>query len=310
MMRSILSLILLIGILSCNSDPEVIIDPELQPYVDKFLAEAAQRGQTIDLSLAGLTMAFEEDISTADYSGICRYRIGSNEIGIDKEVWGRLEEPSRDRLIYHELGHCVLDRGHRNDKFDNGMWKSLMRGDPLEGIEWRLPICYIWEREQYYIDELFDEDAPAPDWIGPTFDYNMAPPRGEELVAIEDTEGFDRFLSEGITDFEFEYVYWKKGNSRFVQMRYGTSNTNFHAVTVDHENDEFIVGNDITFCTRIPFENEVNNKITVRQMDGITSVFVNEQFMHSYPSFPEEVTRVWKTGDLINIREFKLWSLQ
>jgi len=73
--------------------------------------------------------------------------LGANDIAIDREVWDRSNESSKEWLVYHELGHCVLDRSHRNDRFENGMWKSLMRGDlsPEESI---IPLCYTWDREQ------------------------------------------------------------------------------------------------------------------------------------------------------------------
>lgn len=308
----ILSILLILVFISCSdSANDVVIDPELQPYVDRFIAEAASRGIEIDLEESGLDMIFEEDISTAEYAGICRYKLGANEIAIDKERWDASSETRKEWLVYHELGHCVLDRRHRNDQFENGMWKSMMRGD-LSQEQSRLPLCYIWERDKYFIDELFDENVAVPDWLSPTFTYQDAPERGEEIFSLEpETEGFDNFLPQPLTDFEFEYTYWRKGGGAFANILFGgTGNMEFHFISVDHTNNELIVGNDVLSCMRFPFENITNNKVTVRQKDGTTSVFINEQFVHAFPAYKEPVARVRKTGSAaIGIREFRFWSL-
>jgi hypothetical protein len=36
------------------------------------------------------------------------------KITIDKDLWNSISELSRERLIFHELGHCVLNRVHSN----------------------------------------------------------------------------------------------------------------------------------------------------------------------------------------------------
>ena len=309
-------LLIILFFFSCGEEGtnDVNIDPELQPYVDMFLAEASKRGQNIDLADSGLDMIFEEGISTPDYAGICRYKLGANEIGIDRELWDRTESENRRQwLVFHELGHCVLDRSHRNDKFDNGMWKSLMRGDPLSQDELRIPLCYIWDRNQYFIDELFDENTPTPEWITATFDYANGPERDEEIFSLEpETEGFDNFLPSSLSNFEFEYTYWRKGGGAFANILYGgNGNKEFNFVSVDHDNNEVLVGDEELSCLRFPFENITNNKVTVRQKDGTTSVFINEQFVHSFPAYEELISRVRKTGTAsIGIREFRFWSLK
>lgn len=310
MLRRALLLFLSILIVSCNSlETEVTIDPALQPYVDQFLIEAQNRGVNIDLQENGLIMQFEEDVSTADYSGICRYRIGTNEVGIDKEVWGRLDEVERDRLIYHELGHCVLDRGHRNDKFDNNIWVSLMRGDPLSGIELRMPVCYVWDRTSYYLDELFDEGVTAPEWITRSFSYTDEVARSEELLAAVDIEELDFRVPDGATAFELEVDFFRRGGSGTTNFLFG-NDTEFNFILIDHTNSELVLGNDVASCMRIPFENEGNIKITLRQEGDYAAIFVNEVFVHAIPAFEELVRRVWKTGRTnILMNELNLWRL-
>lgn len=308
-----LLLVFILIFFSCSDAPkDVVIDPELQPYVDRFLAEAAKRGHDIDLADSGLDMIFEVDISTADYAGQCRYNLGANEIAIDRERWDDSNESRKEWLVYHELGHCVLDRGHRNDQFENGMWKSLMRGD-LSSEQSRLPLCYTWDREQYFIDELFDENVATPDWLSVTFDYQDAPERDTEIFSLEpETEGFDNFLPEALDNFEFEYTYWRKGNGPFATILYGgNGNMEYQLLSVDHTNNEVILGNDEQWCIRFPFENITNNKVTVRQKDGTTAVFINERFVHAFPAYKEPVVRLRKTGSAsVGFRDFRFWSLK
>lgn len=309
----IASILFVAFILSCSDEPrDVVIDPELQPYVDSFLSEASKRGIDIDLQEDGLDIFFEEDISTADYAGICRYRLGANEIGIDREVWDRSSEDRKQWLVFHELGHCVLDRSHRNDKFDNGMWKSLMRGDPLSDRERIIPLCYLWDRKEYFIDELFDENTVAPEWITRTFEYGDAPERIREVFSVEpDTETLNRLLPEKLTDFEIEYTVYIRGGAEFNSILYGgEGNLAFNYVYLDYANGDILIGNDILSCIRFPFDSQYENKVTIRQKDGTTAVFVNEEFIHSFPAYEIPVERIRKAGNSNAVlAELKIWSL-
>jgi len=61
---------------------------------------------------------------------------------IDPEQWASLGFFGRKALIYHELGHCLLNRAHDNSKL------SLMNSEPwalLDGSE----------TDDIYISELF-----------------------------------------------------------------------------------------------------------------------------------------------------------
>src|SRR5690606_5162811 len=53
----------------------------------------------------------EED----EYQGVCYiYSDNSREIIIRKRWWDAVNVDDRESLIYHELGHCKLDREHDN----------------------------------------------------------------------------------------------------------------------------------------------------------------------------------------------------
>lgn len=297
-----------------DSGNEGFIDPAFQSYVDKFIAEAALRGDTLDSNLSGLSIIFEENGSTTDYAGVCRDRLGlsANEIGIERGFWNESEESAKEWLIFHELGHCVLDRDHDNQKLDNGMWKSLMRGGTFSGIDSRIPLCYIWERQEYYIDELFDPNVAAPDWVKNSYLYSDKPQRGEELISLDPgTETFDNYLITPILNFELEYTYVYEGGGFDANIVYGDGeNIAFHFVSIDHVNNEISFGNEIQGCMRFSFDNRPFKKVTIRQKEGTTSLFVNEEFIHSYASYENPINRFRSTGDAwISFQEFKLWSI-
>src|ERR1035437_9451238 len=86
----------------------------------------------------------------------------------------------KEDLIFHELGHGLLKRDHLNLTLENGDWKSIMcGGDKVGTRSWN--INYKGIRRNYYIDELFDENTPAPD-----FSSNMF---------LADSTGFKKALS-------------------------------------------------------------------------------------------------------------------
>lgn len=313
---SILFLIVSIVLYSCSEGEQVSdvnIDPELQPYVDRFLEEAANRGMNIDLEESGLDIFFEEDISTAEYAGVCRFRLGANEIGIDRERWDDSSEARKEWLVYHELGHCVLDRSHRNDQFENGTWKSLMRGSPITNDELLTPVCYLWDRNQYYIDELFDEATEAPAWIDQSYNYDDAPERDELLYSFEsDEDNFSRFLPGKFENIEFEFLYRRKGGGEIKQIRYSGSETlEYNYLTLDVIGNEIFVGSNELPCFRKAFDGVIDNKITLRQKDGTTTVFVNEEFVHAFPSYKNPIERIETLGIAdIEFKDFNFWSLK
>ncbi|MEZ4884363.1 MAG: hypothetical protein R3E32_06445 [Chitinophagales bacterium] len=125
---------------------------ELWVYFARFEKEAAERGQTIDLNSLNLTAAIEE-LHPDDVAGVCNYNSRNpNHIGIDQTFWNRAASRWREMVVFHELGHCVLGRGHREDNFDNNLCVSIMRSGTGTCRD-----AYQSSTRDYYLDELFDE---------------------------------------------------------------------------------------------------------------------------------------------------------
>ncbi len=87
-------------------------DPYFKSYEDEFYAEARRR----KVPTTATVIAFEEPALTLYGQrplGDCFYRDElPNVIRIDIHYWRSLTEKCRKALLWHELGHCALNRDH------------------------------------------------------------------------------------------------------------------------------------------------------------------------------------------------------
>jgi len=127
------------------------VDTRLWPFFERFEAEAKARGINVNLKLASIT----GDIAPIDgqhVAGQCTYSSQApNHISVDDDFWTRSGDSFREFIIFHELGHCYLNRGHREDAFANGICKSLMRS----GVDGCID-NYRSTTRSLYLDELFE----------------------------------------------------------------------------------------------------------------------------------------------------------
>jgi hypothetical protein len=150
--------ILIVFFSGCQKGSLYDVPPEFQQYIDKFEEEAELRGNTYDIEKKGLKIEYA---SQDGYVGMCYYEVPVR-IEFDKEKFDKLSESGKEFIVFHELGHGILNRkGHLNDTLPNGHWKSMMRGDP-EDVSSH-PLEYQPHRD-YYLDELFDPGTPVPEW--------------------------------------------------------------------------------------------------------------------------------------------------
>lgn len=132
------------------------VTEEFWSYFADFEEEAALRGKTVDLRAAGIESAIEE-IPDEGVAGQCSYGyVQGKRIVIDEEFWNRSGRNWREMVLFHELGHCYLERAHREDAFDNGICKSIMRS----GVE-DCRDAYSPQNREYYLNELFEDGHPS-----------------------------------------------------------------------------------------------------------------------------------------------------
>lgn len=168
-MRIIILLILLSFCFSCNDEGNtpIIYDvpPEVEPFVQKFIEEGKARGVNLNIDnlIVELTAPVENNgvfvcgVTYGEVIGLPQNRI---EIDTQCLAW-RHSEVSQEVLVFHELGHAILLRQHRTDQLPNFDWSSIMVSS-----NWNIDDFYIFDltKREYYIDELFDESTPTPDW--------------------------------------------------------------------------------------------------------------------------------------------------
>lgn len=147
----ILSLFLLVGG-SCGKDDGVqyFVDVPLQEYFNRFTAEAALRNVTIDL--VALQVSGDIRIITShQVIGQCVHTEKEpNTVIVDKFYWDSVGDLEREFLVFHELGHCALGRGHVDDSDAHGDCVSMMTSGT--GL---CHINYTTTTREALLDELF-----------------------------------------------------------------------------------------------------------------------------------------------------------
>jgi hypothetical protein len=162
---------MLFSLTSCVDEPSYEVENTLDEYLQRFLNEGALRGKTFNLEEQGIILKFGD--LDDDVAGICYYE-DPIRILIDQAYWDNISksvnaEDLRENLVFHELGHGLLDRRHINDYLPNGDWKSIMcGGTEKDNRSWNINFRSI--RRSYYLDELFNPATPTPYWATKVFD--------------------------------------------------------------------------------------------------------------------------------------------
>jgi hypothetical protein len=100
------------------------IQAELQPYFNSFAAEALKRGVTVDITQVGGELT---DIADAKVAGQCQYSSATgHHVLIDLPYWNTATALKREFVVFHELGHCLLNRTHLDDANADGTCASIM----------------------------------------------------------------------------------------------------------------------------------------------------------------------------------------
>ncbi len=135
---------------SCSKDEvtEFFVQTELQPYFDSFVEEALLRGKSLDMTRVNGVI---EDIEGTQVLGRCEQASESgNFVTIDAAFWNKATYWEKEYVIFHELGHCVLDRRHLEDQNPDGTCVSMMQSGTSD-----CRMTYNAQTRSKYLDELF-----------------------------------------------------------------------------------------------------------------------------------------------------------
>lgn len=128
------------------------VDQRLISYYKTFEEEGKKRGIDIDLKTTQISAEIGA-IHENNVIGTCQFgRFFDNHITIDDAFWDRSSVLGREFVVFHELGHCFLNRGHKEDSTSEGLCVSLMRSG-----NGRCNDAYNTRNREYYLDELFSE---------------------------------------------------------------------------------------------------------------------------------------------------------
>jgi hypothetical protein len=117
MIKTLALLLFSLSLSSCSRGPipgkVVDIAPEFKPYVEDFIANGKNQNVSIvidDLSIQFGAMHYSNSIGECYMHD--RGTSGTPEIVINKAAWDSYSVTSREALLFHEMGHCVLWREH------------------------------------------------------------------------------------------------------------------------------------------------------------------------------------------------------
>jgi hypothetical protein len=80
--------------------------------------------------------------------GVCTLGDGTPTITISKTQWDSLSEENKELLLFHEMGHCLLNRTHDNNESVARKWESIM-------LQWPQKISDYSQNKDEYLKELF-----------------------------------------------------------------------------------------------------------------------------------------------------------
>lgn len=176
-MKKTLAFIITVLFFACQEQQAVeptiySIDKNLVSYLKAFIDEAKTRG--VEVKAENLIMKF--GLSSEEACGECIIAKGNGQrtviINNDVVCWEFAVKENREALIFHELGHCLLDRTHRDDNLPNGAIASIMNKNyqitgPYDPCVYAIDgdnSCNKTSRRTYYIDELFNAKTSIPIW--------------------------------------------------------------------------------------------------------------------------------------------------
>ena len=147
--------LLLLSHIGAVSQGKRNIDPVFVNYYDSFLKEEKSRG--LNLSQINITIQFKlTDPKTKQVLALkktrelahCRLNpLQDPVINVDPTSWKQMTKTQKEMTIYHELGHCLLLKGH-NSSMTESRHISIMNPIGFNSKD------YISNKEDY-LNELF-----------------------------------------------------------------------------------------------------------------------------------------------------------
>jgi len=190
-----------------------------------------------------------------------------------------------------------------------------MRGDPFTGIQPRIPTPYFGFRKEYYIDELFNPNTPAPTWS--RVHYAHDEPLDRQVITEKtNLNRVNERFSIVPSSYELEATFtMPTANNNRTRFEWGTNNFHYYIYVVNgwgyfigvHEeqlDNNLFYSNNTTLINDKPIE-----KITIRQHAGVEQVFINDLFIFHLDALPKlDYCRLEATENEVFINSFEVDS--
>ena len=149
---------------SCTLESLLVYEEpeELDKYLQEFKSAASERGNNLEIPDKLKVKLVDKVEGRNTTKGFC-VQDTPMVIRLEKQYWKQADATQKKILLFHEFGHCFLNRTHTNEILTNGEWKSLMRGGTLPNNRSYF-INFSGLRKDYYWDELFDPETLTPAW--------------------------------------------------------------------------------------------------------------------------------------------------
>jgi len=123
----------------------------IAPYETRFRTT----GQTYGANFGNRTVTFGFRSFFGSTVGMCSFSSsGRNHVDFSTSAWSRGSDTFKEMLSFHELGHCLLGRGHKNTTHSSGRPESIMNS-------WLFNEKTYLANRDAYLKELYTAEA---DW--------------------------------------------------------------------------------------------------------------------------------------------------
>jgi len=278
-----LFLFLPIFFFSCQKEKIQLVPSEFDPYVDEFFYQAQLRGHDLNKEDFDFSITLEE-IEDPYVGGQCQFR--GNKITIDEQSWERGNEEWKKFIVFHELGHCLLDRHHRNVKTVSNECYSLMKGGRQDDFDCNLNlISPKWM--EYYLDELFEKATTFPVWYYKNRDYPQPNSQAKYLIHWKDTlvEEFQitnidfQILDNFLVEFDFDII-----NTDAISFRFSLGDIQFGGCPKCIASDVVVSKNNTNLYASERLELKPEYKLSMFRRGEFVTFFFNNKFLHTMES--------------------------
>lgn len=129
------------------------VSPSVPATIDPHYTRFKEFGKTFGARFVATSVTFSFRGFVGSTVGMCTFSSsGRNSVALSTSAWDRGSETFREMLLFHELGHCLLGRGHKNSNHSDGRRESIMASAMFSQK------VYLAHRDQY-LKELFTAET-------------------------------------------------------------------------------------------------------------------------------------------------------